>query len=106
MIDFEPKRSVNRINDFHNTYKIGGLPELKSIEMYSFFENREKDHVIMSKVKKSGVFLLDHRIFKKIDLKIDDGIINTGIFRAACNGYDRKYANKCNWIEYQILKKL
>ena len=107
MIDFEPKRSVNRINDYDTTYKRGGLPELKSIEMFLFFENREKDHVIMSKTKKSGLFALDHRIFKKIDLKIDDGIINTGIFRAACNTVRKnKYANKCNWIEYQILKKL
>ena len=63
---------------------MGGLPELKSIEMYSFFENREKDHVIMSKTKDNS-FPLDHRIFKKIDLKIDDGVYNTGIFRASYN---------------------
>ena len=60
----------------------------------------------MSKTK-SGGFELDHRIFKKIDLKIDDGIINTGIFRAFCNRVGEvKYANKCSCIEYQILKKL
>ena len=106
IIDFEPKRSVNRINDYGDTYKMGGLPELKSIEMYSFFENWEKFHLIMSKTK-SGGFELDHRIFKKIDLKIDDGIINTGIFRASCNTVEEvKYANKCRWIGYQLLKKL
>ena len=106
IIDFEPKRSVNIINDHIDTYESGGLPELKSIEMFSFFENRAKDHVIMNKTKDHRTSF-DHRIPKKIDLKIDDGIINTGIFRAACNTVKEvKYANKCNWIEYQILKKL
>ena len=106
IIDFEPKKSIKKINDYIDTYKIGGLPELKSIEIFSFFENREKDHVMMSKTKDLG-FSVDHRIFKKIDLKIDDGIINTGIFRASCNAFNKiKYANKCNWIEYQLLKKL
>ena len=106
IIDFEPKRSVNIINDFYNTYKIGGLPELKSIEMFSFFENEEKDHVIMSKTKNHR-YSFDHRIPQKIDLKIDDGIIDTGIFRASCNtAGEYKYANKCNWIAYQLLKKL
>ena len=100
-----PKKVLKKINDYYDTYKMGGLPELKSIEMYSFFENREKDHVIINKIK-DGRFL-DHRIFKKIDLKIDDSIINTGIFRASCNtGKEKKYTNKCNWIEYQLLKKL
>ncbi len=31
--------------------------------MYSFFENREKYHVIMNKIK--GGRFLDHRILKK-----------------------------------------
>ena len=106
IIDFKPQKSIKKINDYYNTYKIGGLPELKSIEMYSFFENRKRGHIIMSKTKHGG-FSLDHRIFKKIDLKVDDGIINTGIFRASCNtDKDIRYANKCNYIEYQLLKRL